>query len=133
MPDAIYALLASPFHLWDYAPTHGQLLFRSLPVPERAHNVDIIFRGVTRLHVPDRLEGLEIAVVPALPEPLAASEGFALRVDARHFQLREDRGTCWYLNAMCFGVYHNRLATLETSLNRYDWGDLGELKLWYAD
>lgn len=133
MSDAIYTLLASPFHLWDYAPTHGQLLFRSPPVPERAHNVDIIFKGVSRLYVPDRLEGLEIAVVPALPELLAASHGFALSVDARHFRLREASGTCWYLNAMCVGVYHNRLATLETSLGRYDWGDLGEQMLWYAE
>ena len=134
MSTSLYSDLQHPYQLWDYTPTHGQLLFRSLAVPERGYNVDLMFKGVTRLFVPDRLEGLELAVLPTLPgqHPLAGY-GFAPGHDARLFCLNDAAGTCWYLNAMCFGVYHNQLATLETSLGRYDWGDLGEQVLWYAE
>jgi hypothetical protein len=47
------------------------------------------------------------------------------------FLLKNGSGPINFINAMAFGIFHNKLDILETSLGRYDWDNLNEMVLWH--
>ncbi|WP_207625750.1 hypothetical protein, partial [Niastella populi] len=59
--------------------------------------------------------------------------GFKITKDYRIYSLINTEGKRYFINGMSFGVFHNKLDILETSLGRYDYGDLGEMIFWYSD
>jgi hypothetical protein len=130
----LYTNLTDHYQLLDYCPTHQQLLLRSLKTRTRAYNIDIIVKAVAGLWLPTSLVGLEITVCddPLRQASLAARYEFTTLLGYHIFLLKTATGSEYVLNAMAFGVYHNTLEILETSLGRYDGGDLGEQQLWYA-
>ncbi|WP_293308484.1 hypothetical protein [Pedobacter sp. UBA5917] len=132
---AIFSDLSSNFQLIDYSPTHGQLLIRCLKNKQRDYNIDIIFKGVLHILIPVVFNGIEIAAAEINEDNgyLVANYGFKISGDYRIFSITDTKSKIYYLNAMCFGVYHNKLDSLETSIGRYDMDSLGENILWYAD
>lgn len=131
---AIFSDLASDFQILDYYPTHNQILIRSMKNKDRTYNIDIIIKGVLSILTPSFFKGIEISIAEINNrEYLIEDYDFKITKDYRIFSLKDSKGKVYFLNAMCFGVYHNRLDILETSIGRYDMENFGENILWYAD
>lgn len=131
---AIFLDLASEFQVLDYSPTHNQMLIRSMKSKDRDYNVDIIIKGVLSILIPSVFKGIEISIAEINDRKyLIEDYGFKITKDYRIFSLKDSGGKVYFLNGMCFGVYHNKLDILETSIGRYDMENFGENILWYAD
>jgi hypothetical protein len=131
----IFSDKINEFQILDYSPTHNQLLIRSLKNKNKNYNIDIILKGVLGLVIPTLFNGLEISVskLSNAEKYLIDDYGFEETKDYRMFCLKNAQGRVFFINAMCLGVYHNKLDILETSIGRYDMEDFGENILWYAD
>jgi hypothetical protein len=123
------------FQIVDFSATHSQLLLRSFSTKDRGYNVDIIFKGVERLFLSTSFAGVEISVLKNKEILFFLKDKFSFndKYDKRIFSLKDNQGQEFYINALCFGIYHNNLDILETSIGRYDMGSLGELQKWYVD
>ncbi len=132
---AIFSDSTSEFQILDYSPTHNQLLIRSIKNKNRDFNIDIHVKGVLSLLMPTSLKGFEISVleISSNNKYLTEEYDFKINRDYKIFSVKDFNGKIYYLNAMCFGVYHNKLDILETSIGRYDMENLGENVLWYAE
>lgn len=131
----IYSNRNDKFQVIDYSPTHNQLLIRSLKSKSRKYNIDIIFKGVGCMVMPTLLSGLDISLVTeekTLHE-LETKYLFNTDYDNRIFSIKSADQQEYFLNALCFGIYHNSLEILSSSIGRYDMGNLGELQKWYSD
>lgn len=116
----------------DYLVTHNQLLIRSMKSRQREYNIDIIFKGVRALIIDSVFEGLEISLSDESQNiKLIEDHGFVVDHDYKVFLLKNGSGQMQFINAMAFGIFHNKLDILETSLMRYDWDDLNEMGLWH--
>lgn len=131
----IYSDLTIEFMLLDYSPSHSQLIIRSKKNKNRDYNIDILFKGVSNLLLPSSMKGIEISPSKSNKDTkfLIRDYGFKNTKDHRIFSLKNAEGKVYYINALCLGVYHNKLDILETSMGRYDMDNLGENILWYAD
>lgn len=131
---SIFSDLDNEFRFLDYLPSHNQLLIRSLNNQDRDYNIDIIFKGVSSLLILTYLNGIEIDLFE-LNQNKFLIEDYKFKEDKNYriFSIKDNDGKTYFINAMCFGVFHNQLDILETSIGRYDWGDLGEKILWYAE
>ena len=128
----LYSDLQSQYLLLDFLATHDQLLFRSLKNSKREYNVDIIFKGANNLLLPSILKGIEITETDKTNKDWSLLENFGFESKHRTiFSVKNVEGRQYYINAGAFGIFHNRLDTLETSLGRYDRSDLGEMISWY--
>lgn len=123
------------FRLAGCSLSHGQLLLRSLKTRDRDFNIDIIVKGVEHLLIPTSIDGMEVSKLENEETIiyLKSKFNFTTEYDCRIFLIRDNKGQEYFINALCFGVYHNTLDILETSINRYNEGDFGECQLWYAD
>ena len=132
---SIYSDLVNEYQLLDYSPTHNQLLIRSVKNKNRDYNIDILFKGVLAILIPSKIKGLIISIAEISGDRkfLVEDYGFKVTSDYRIFLLKDREGQVFFLNAMCFGIYHNKLDILETSLGRYDMENFGENILWYAE
>ena len=131
---AIFSNLISKFQILDFSPTHNQILIRSIKNKSRDYNIDIIFKGVLTVLIPSTFKGIEISIAEINDRKYLTDDyGFKISKDYRIFSLNDSEGKVYYLNAMCFGIYHNKLDILETSIGRYDVENFGENILWYAD
>jgi hypothetical protein len=123
----IYSEKLSVFSLLDYSRSHSQLLFRSNKNKQRDYNIDIIFKGVLYINIPNQMNGLEISLKSTLPgNPKLINDS-----NYKVFSLVNSDEEEYYLNAMAFGVFRNGLDLLVSSINRYDLDSLGENILWY--
>lgn len=131
----IYSDSSNEFMLLDYSRSHSQLLIRSKRNKTREYNIDIIFKGVLVLFIPERSNGIDISLFKLNNENsfLTNDYGFKQNKDYKIFVLENSEGQKYYINAGCFGIYHNKLDILETSIGRYDMENFGENILWYAD
>jgi len=131
----IFSDLTSEFQILDYSPTHNQLLIRSMKNRNRDYNIDILIKGVSSIITPSVFKGLEISIFEITEDKKHLKEEYDFKTtrDYRIFSLKNSEGKMYFVNAMCFGVYHNRIDILETSIGRYDTENLGENILWYAD
>jgi hypothetical protein len=108
------------------------MLIRSLKNSQRDYNIDIVFKPVDGMLMMSTMEGIEIDHVDAaVEEPAVKTIGFSLKHGQKVFVIKDRAGHKYYINAMAVGVYHNKLEILESSLGRYDYGELGENVLWY--
>lgn len=132
---AIYSNQTQEFQIVDFSATHSQLLLRSLKTKDREYNIDIIVKGVGRLLLPTSFHGIEISVLENEETTSFLKDKFSFNdeYDNRIFSIKDNQGGVYYINALCFGIYHNKLDILETSIGRYDMDSLGELQKWYAD
>lgn len=130
----IFSDIANEFMILDYSPTHSQLLVRSMRNNNRDYNIDIVIKGVANLIVPSRFYGLEISLLEPGSDlnQLVKMFNFNVNKDYRVFSINSS-GRRYYINAMVFGVYFNRVPPNESSLGRYDFGDLGEKILWFSE
>jgi len=117
---AIFSDLANEFQMLDYTSTHDQLLIRSMKNKNRNYIVDIIIKGVLHLVIPSVFKGLEISIAEKKEnnKSLVEELGFKTTKDYKIFLLTDSKGKKFFLNAMCFGIYQNKLDILETSLGR---------------
>ncbi len=130
----IYSNLSDEFQLLGYSPTHNQLLIRSIKNKKRDHNIDIIFKGVLSIITTTTFKGIELSLLDssARNSRIIKEHDFKITVDYNVYILETTDLERYFINAMCFGVYHNRLDILETSLGRYDEGNRGENVLWFC-
>lgn len=131
---SIFAELASEFQFLDYSATHNQLVIRSMKNSKnRNYNIDIIFKGVLSLLMQTNFKGIEISLFESEHNNFLVNDyGFKNTKNYKIFSIKDNSGKEYFINAMCFGVYQNKLDILETSIGRYDMGNLGENILWYA-
>ncbi len=124
--------LNNKYVILDYLCSHNQLLLRSMKNANRNHNIDIIFKGVNSLLIPSSLMGIEIKLLDSSSESFSFLEKFEFQYDKNYkiFELDSQNKT-YYINAMGFFIYHNELDILETSIGRYDMGDLKEIVFSY--
>jgi len=132
---AIFSDLINEFQILDYSPTHNQLLIRSMKNKSRDYNIDIIIKGTICILIPSVFKGLEISLSDSTDSKKDLYKEYALKAtrDYRIFSIKNSDGKAYFVNAMCFGVYQNKLEILETSIGRYDMDNLGENVLWFAD
>lgn len=130
----IYSNLMSEFIILDYSPSHSQLLLRSKRTKDREYNIDIIFKGVLLLFLPSSIMGIEISLtgVSDVYERLTERFSFKENKDYKVFSLMSNNGHEYLVNAMCLGVYQNKLDILETSIGRYDMENYNENVLWFT-
>jgi hypothetical protein len=131
----IYENVESEFQIVDFSPTHSQLLLRSMKSGERAYNIDIILKGVSHLMIPSTIKGIKISVLDDKDKVNWLKEQFEFQdaYDHRIFMFKDSNNREYFINAFCFGIYHNQLEILETSIGRYDMENHGEMEMWYAD
>jgi len=128
----IFSDPSSEFKMLDYLVSHSQLLIRSMRNRQREYNIDIIFKGVRALIIDSVFEGLEISLSDENQNiKLIEGHGFVVDHDYKVFLLKNGSGQMQFINAMAFGIFHNKLDILETSLGRYDWDNLNEMVLWH--
>jgi hypothetical protein len=128
----IFSEPSSEFKMLDYLVTHNQLLIRSMKSRQREYNIDIIFKGVRALIIDSVFEGLEISLSDESQNmKLIEDQGFVVDHNYKVFLLKNGSGPINFINAMAFGIFHNKLDILETSLGRYDWDNLNEMVLWH--
>jgi len=132
---AIYRNQKQSFQIIDFSATHSQLLLRNFKSIERDYNIDIIIKGVSRLIIPTEIKGVDISILKdkKMIEFLQEKFSFNNEYDNRIFLIRDNEEKDYFINALCFGIYHNKLDILETSIGRYDFENYGELQKWYAD
>lgn len=132
---AIYINKTQEFQIVDFSATHSQLLLRSIKTKNRDYNIDIIVKGTGRILLPTIFKGIEISVLENedILSFLKDKFYFDNEYDNRIFCIKDCQDKAYYINALCFGIYHNELDILETSIGRYDMNNLGELQKWYAD
>jgi hypothetical protein len=64
--------------------------------------------------------------------PLLTYYDFIEDKDYKIYTLTDLRGKVFYINAMCFGVYHSKLDILEPIFGRYEMGGFKEENiLWH--
>jgi len=131
----IYSNKKETFQIIDYTATHAQLLLRSIKSSEREYNIDIILKGVSHLILPNEINGFQISVLDNEEIIRFLQEKFSFDVEYGNqiFIIKDNEEKEYFVNALCFGIYHNTLDILETSLGRYDFESFGELQKWYAD
>lgn len=129
---AIYTDLVNDFQITDYSATHSQLLLRSMQSKKRGYNIDIVFKGVLLILMPSSFNGLEITLADKISQDILDKYEFKDDKNHRIFSIKDAKDYVYYINAMCFGVYHNNLDILNTSIGRYDFEDHNERVLWYA-
>lgn len=129
----LFSDLMNDFQVIDYSPSHNQLLIRSKSNKNRDYNIDIVLKGVLSILIPTVFKGIEISLFEMKDDnnDLIEKYDFKLSKDYHVFCLKDIQGKTYFINAMCFGVYHNKLDILETSIGRYDFGNLAENILWY--
>lgn len=132
---ALFLDSISEYRVLDYSPAHNQLLIRSMKDRNRNYNIDIIFKGALVLLVPATFTGLEISIAKDTPNSqyFIGEYGLQNTNDYRLFSLKNAKDRFYFVNAMCFGVYHNTLDILATSIGRYDMENFGENVLWFPD
>lgn len=131
----IYVDLNNVFQIVDFSATHSQLLLRCFKTRNRNYNIDIIIKGVGNLIIPATINGMEISVLDD-EETISFLQNkfsFNREYDNRIFLIKDSQGKEYFINALCFGIYHNELDILETSIGRYDMENFGELQKWYSD
>ncbi|MEZ4887458.1 MAG: hypothetical protein R3E32_22185 [Chitinophagales bacterium] len=123
------------FQVIDFSATHGQLLLRSLKTRERGYNIDIILKGVSHIILPTEFRGIEISILTNEEKIKFLQNEFDFNIDYdnRIFLIKDTQKKEYFINTFCFGLYHNELDILETSIGRYDFENFGELQQWYAD
>jgi hypothetical protein len=75
---------AGRFQIWSYTVSHGQLLLRSTRSPERATQIDVLFKNVSALSLSTTFDGLEVfddedAVLPVFAKPIHGRRVFIVR------------------------------------------------------
>ena len=119
-----YSDFESDYQLHDYLPKDGQLLLRSVRNPERDYNIDIQFRGMNALMLPNEIEGLELSLFAPNDDDDSwmLNFGFVLGGVLRVFALNDSAGNVFFINAESFNVYHCPLDSETSSLGRYEKG-----------
>ena len=94
--------------------------------------IDILFKPVDFLIIPDTFNGIEISICESnkIVKYLINEYGFKNNLNYKIFSVKNADGKCFYINAMAVGVFHNELKPNESSIKGLD-GEFGEEKLWY--
>lgn len=133
--EIIYSELNSEFKLLDYSLSHSQLLLRSMKNKKRSYNIDIIFKGVNLLILSELFKGIEIMVFSSINDVSYNSFLKKIYIDNgnnyKKFNIKTNDGQEFFIKAFSFGIYHNKLEILESSIGRYDESNLEEKILFY--
>jgi len=131
----IYCNKKEKFYYVDFSATHSQLLLRSFKTGDRDYNVDIIIKGVSRSILPTEINGIEISVLDDDKTIEFLQEKFSFNTEHGYliFLIKDNIGKEYFINGLSFGIFHNQLDILETSIGRYDFENFGELQKWYTD
>lgn len=134
MLNLLYTKKGNKFFFLDFSPSHNQLLLRSKKTRDRDYNIDILFKGVSNLGLSTSFDGIQILESPLKEDQsIQLLQNFKISDDTRLYILVDDRGEKKFINSLSFGVYHNNLDILSTSIGRYDYDDLGENVFWYPN
>ncbi|HVW98383.1 MAG TPA: hypothetical protein VHA56_20620 [Mucilaginibacter sp.] len=129
---AIFSDLTSSYKILDFSATHNQLLIRSVRNIHRNYNIDIFFKSVSFLILPTTIEGIEIDLLQNTQNRELFSNNYTFDIKySKIFSLKDSASNFYFINASAFGVFHNSLDILESSIGRYDYGLLGESIFWY--
>ena len=128
---AIYSDLENYYQILDFHPTHSQLLIRSLKNKNRSFNIDVLFKVVKFISIPQSFNGFEVSVFDLSNINLMNNLPFKISRYSKVYVVKDKMEQEFYIDSLSFGVFHNQLDILETSIGRYDWGTLGEKILWH--
>jgi len=115
------------FKIIDFVCSHSQLLLRSFGTNGDPFNIDLLFKGVSFLQLPTSLDGISIGLLDSLANEEKDSYPFGTdRNNGNVVYVLRSGEELSFLNALGFSIYHNQLELLESSIGRYDWGDMNE-------
>jgi hypothetical protein len=95
---------ARRFQFWSYIVSHGTLVIRSplSSFEDQTTNIDLIFFGVTELHLVRYFDGLTLSKADdILDDP-----------HSKRFLLQSN-GSTYFVDALAVSVYENQLDTFE--------------------
>ena len=128
----IYSDLEKPYIILEFRRSHSQMVIRCLKseIEKRDYNIDILFKPVRRMVIPDTFDGIEIFVLEEeeIPNNLICDYKFVKNHDYKTFLLKDKTGNKYYINALIAGVYYNHLGTLDSGFDGFIF-KLGERKL----
>jgi len=128
----LYSDLEKHYVVLEFHRSHSQMIIRCLrsEIDKRDYNIDILFKPVTMMILPDSFEGIEISVLDndKIPRFLINDFGFTVKFDYRVFLIKDRVGNSYYINALLMGVFHNQLNMLESGWNKFNYY-LGEEKM----
>jgi hypothetical protein len=73
MSSHLFQNFSEKFFLLDYSPSHKQLTIRSKRNKERFYNINLLFKGVSLIHLPAEQDGLAVSVCT---DEVIAGHGF---------------------------------------------------------
>lgn len=104
--------------IWEYAVTHAQLLLRSQRDNDNPTRIDVLFKGVSFLHMPDGLDIESIdEVSPAEVRSIGGEDALkALTYDRKGFRLRSPSGDALVVALVMFSAEDGLHASDPSSL-----------------
>jgi len=130
----LYSDLEKQYVLLEFRVTHSQMLIRCLKneVDKRDYNIDILFKPVKRMILPDSFDGIAIFVLEddEIPKFLINDFGFTTRLEYKVFLIKTRDGNSYYINSGIMAIFHNQLDMLESGWDRFSYY-CGEKKLLY--
>ncbi len=120
MNDSIlFQDLSNKYILLDYFPTHSQLLIRRPKNKTIDYNTDIVFKPVKMMYLTDSFNGISISQLSEPEAVLDVKRKFKMITEYGYkiFRIVDSGNNEYYINAMVFGVFENKLELLKSILN----------------
>lgn len=120
MNDSIlFQDLSNKYILLDYFPTHSQLLIRRPKNKTIDYNTDIVFKPVKMMYLTDSFNGISISQLSEREAVLDVKRKFKMITEYGYkiFRIVDSGNNEYYINAMVFGVFENKLELLKSILN----------------
>lgn len=129
----LYNDLIGEYILLDFFPTHSQLLFRRKKDKSIEHNIDIVFKQVRLINIPDRLKGVTLTEVidESSVQGLCSTFNFTVNYGYKIFKLSDASGNHFYINAGAIGLFHNHFLLLESSLGENLTAESNKCVFWH--
>ena len=128
----LYSDLEKHYVVLEFHRSHSQMLIRCLKsgVDKIDYNIDILFKPVRRMILPDSFDGIAIFVLEddEIPKFLINDFGFTTRLEYKVFLIKTRDGNSYYINSGIMVIFHNQLDMLESGWDRFNYY-CGEKKL----
>jgi len=92
-------------------------------VDKRDYNIDILFKPVRRMILPDSFDGIAIFVLEddEIPKFLINDFGFTTRLEYKVFLIKTRDGNSYYINSGIMVIFHNQLDMLKSGWDRFSY------------
>ena len=117
MDNILYTDTTRKYFLLDYSPSHSELVIRGLKGYD--DNIDLFFKAVKHIDLNPKLNGITISIVDRTKSGIPKDIGYSDNV----FKIVDTDQNEYYIDAMLFAAFNNKLQLLQSSLGDFVWSD----------